>query len=137
MDKSPSGPGREARPIPTFVGEPHDGNPIAEIIHGQEGIVNLLRYVEEGIGNLHEAALAENSSDEELKLPVRILWHTFNGYKFYSKTSSGKFRHVRDQVVMGCSLDPMAWVGSLFLSRSAYPIVTHHTIPDSMHIAIQ
>ncbi|KAJ5345655.1 hypothetical protein N7452_003659 [Penicillium brevicompactum] len=67
MDKSPPGPDQEARPIPTFVGEPHDGNPITEIIHGHEGIVSLLRYVEESIGNLHEAALAENSSDEELQ----------------------------------------------------------------------
>lgn len=49
--------------IPIINEEQGKFNPVAEIIHGEEGIIDVLRYVEQSIANL-QAELTEHTDTE-------------------------------------------------------------------------
>ncbi|KAJ5345657.1 hypothetical protein N7452_003661 [Penicillium brevicompactum] len=79
MDKSPSGPGQQTHPIPTFVGEPYDGNPAIEILRGDQGVLELLWLIEQELGMLRESLLVSDGSNAALAEANQIR-STIRGY---------------------------------------------------------
>ncbi|KAK9857123.1 hypothetical protein MYU51_021767 [Penicillium brevicompactum] len=62
-DKSLLGPSQGPLAIPVIDKGPGNFNPMVEFIHGEERIIDLLRYVEKGIANF-QAGLAEHMDTE-------------------------------------------------------------------------
>lgn len=78
MDKRPPGPNQEPSPIPWFSGDPSDISRALGIIRGQQGILRLLRYVEESLPALQQANIALDGSDagmaelEAIRFDIRV-----------------------------------------------------------------
>lgn len=78
MDKRSPGPNQEPSPIPSFSGDPSDISRALGIIRGQQGILRLLRYVEENLPALQQATIALDGSHaaiaelEAIRFEIRV-----------------------------------------------------------------
>ena len=78
MDKRPPGPNQEPSPISSFSGDPSDISRALGIIRGHQGILQLLRYVEESLPAVQQARIALDGSDaamaelEAIRFDIRV-----------------------------------------------------------------